>query len=57
MALRALVKADILHTSERSSDLQLNAYVLDFVRGLNREHELGLAAVPQARLTGNDDPA
>lgn len=49
-ALRALVNADILQTSARSSDLQLNAYVLDFVRGLSREHELGLAAVLQARV-------
>lgn len=50
-ALRALVNAEILQTSARSSDLQLNAYVLDFVRGLTREHELGLAAVLQARVT------
>lgn len=49
--LRALVNADILQTSPRSSDLQLNAYVLDFVRGLTREHELGLAAVLQARVS------
>lgn len=49
-ALRALVNADILRTSPRSSDLQLNAYVLEFVRGLTREHELGLAAVLQARV-------
>lgn len=48
--LRALVTADILQTSARSSDLQINAYVLDFVRGLTREHELGLAAVLQARV-------
>lgn len=32
--LRALVNADILQTLPRSSDLQLNAYVLEFVRGL-----------------------
>lgn len=50
-ALRALVNADILQTLPRSSDLQLNAYVLEFVRGLTREHELGLAAVLQARVT------
>jgi len=49
--LRALVNADILQTLPRSSDLQLNAYVLEFVRGLTREHELGLAAVLQARVT------
>jgi hypothetical protein len=49
-ALRAMVNADILQTFARSNDLQLNAYVLDFVRGLTREHELGLAAVLQARV-------
>lgn len=48
--LRAMVNADILQPCARSSDLQLNAYVLDFVRGLTREHELGLAAVLQARV-------
>ncbi len=48
--LRALVNAEILQTLPRSSDLQLNAYVLEFVRGLTREHELGLAAVLQARI-------
>ena len=50
-ALRAMVNADILQPCARSSDLQLNAYVLDFVHGLTREHELGLAAVLQARVT------
>lgn len=49
-ALRAMVNADILQPCARSSDLQLNAYVLDFVRGLTREHELGLTAVLQARV-------
>jgi hypothetical protein len=49
-ALRAMVNSDILQPCARSSDLQLNAYVLDFVRGLTREHELGLAAVLQARV-------
>ena len=44
-----MVNADILQPCARSNDLQLNAYVLDFVRGLTREHELGLAAVLQAR--------
>lgn len=48
--LRAMMNADILQPCARSSDLQLNAYVLDFVRGLTREHELGLAAVLQARV-------
>ena len=49
-ALRTMVNADILQPCARSSDLQLNAYLLDFVRGLTREHELGLAAVLQARV-------
>ena len=49
-ALRAMLNADILQGIARSSDLQLNAYVLEFVRGLTREHELGLAAVLQARV-------
>lgn len=48
--LRALVNADVLQPLPRSSDLQLNAYVLEFVRGLTHEHELGLAAVLQARV-------
>ena len=33
-ALRAMVNVDILQPCARSSDLQLNAYVLDFVRVL-----------------------
>lgn len=48
--LRALVNANLLQTLPRSTDLQINAYVLEFVRGLTREHELGLAAVLQARV-------
>ena len=48
--LRSLVNADVLQTMARSSDLQLNAYVLEFVRGLTREHELGLTEVLQARV-------
>lgn len=34
--LRTLVNAAVLQTLPRSSDLQLNAYVLEFVRGLTR---------------------
>lgn len=48
--LRTLVNADVLQILPRSSDLQINAYVLEFVRGLTREHELGLTAVLQARV-------
>jgi hypothetical protein len=51
MVLQVLVNADILQTLPRSRDLQINAYVLEFVRGLTREHELGLTAVLQARVT------
>src|SRR5690554_6702650 len=49
-ALRSLCAADVLQPLSRSSDLQLNPLVLDFVRGLTREHELGLSAVLQARV-------
>ena len=48
--LRTLVNAAVLQALPRSSDLQINAYVLEFVRGLTREHELGLTAVLQARV-------
>ncbi|TIC80288.1 hypothetical protein [Crenobacter intestini] len=48
--LRALVNADVLQVLARCNDLQLNPYVLEFVRGLTREHELGLTAVLQARV-------
>ena len=48
--LRALINADILQPLSRSDDLQINPYVLEFVRGLTREHELGLTAVLQARV-------
>ena len=50
--LRALINADILQLLPRDSLLQLNAHVLEFVRGLTREHELGLSAVLQARVQG-----
>lgn len=48
--LRALVSNDLLQTLGRSDDLQINPLVLDFVRGLTREHELGLSAVLKARI-------
>jgi len=48
--LRALSNADILQRLPRSSELQLNPLVLEFVRGLTREHELGLSSVLQARV-------
>ncbi len=48
--LRALVNADVLQVLPRSDDLQLNPLVLEFVRGLTREHELGLSSVLAARV-------
>jgi hypothetical protein len=48
--LRALSNADILQCLRRSIELQLNPLVLDFVRGLTREYELGLSCVLQARV-------
>lgn len=48
--LRTLCAADLLQSLGRSDDLQLNPVVLEFVRGLTREHELGLSAVLKARV-------
>ncbi|ANG62608.1 hypothetical protein A8C75_09010 [Marinobacterium aestuarii] len=48
--LRSLCSADLLQPLSRSEDLQINPLVLDFVRGLTREHELGLSAVLKARV-------
>lgn len=48
--LTSLVNADILQPISRSSDYQLNTLVVDFVRGLTQEHELGLSAVLKARV-------
>lgn len=48
--LRSLCTADILQPLSRSDDLQLNPLVIEFVRGLTREHELGLSAVLKARV-------
>lgn len=48
--LRQLVASDLLQVLPRGSELQLNPLVLEFVRGLTREHELGLAAVLRARI-------
>lgn len=53
--LRALAHADILLPVARSSDWQLNELVLSFVRGLIREHDLGLASVLQARVSAIRD--
>lgn len=48
--LRELCACDLLQPLGRSDDLQLNPLVLEFVRGLTREHELGLSAVLRARI-------
>ena len=53
--LRALINSEILRVLPRDELLQLNPYVLEFVRGLTREHELGLSAVLQARVQGIRD--
>lgn len=54
-ALRQLCNADILQTLARGESFQLNPYVLEFVRGLTREHELGLSAVLGSRINAITD--
>ncbi len=49
-ALRQMVSADLLQVMPRGTSLQINPLVLEFVRGLTREHELGLSAVLKARV-------
>ncbi|MEG3221870.1 hypothetical protein PD716_14715 [Vibrio gigantis] len=53
--LTSLVNADILQPINRSSDYQLNTLVVDFVRGLSQEHELGLSVVLKARIDAIKD--
>jgi hypothetical protein len=48
--LRSLINAEILQQLPRNDLFQLNGHVIEFVRGLTREHELGLSAVLQARV-------
>lgn len=48
--LRSLCAADVLQPLSRSEDMQINPLVLEFVRGLTREHELALSAVLKARV-------
>lgn len=55
LVLRQLVNADILQTLARGQSYQLNPYVLEFVRGLTREHELGLSAVLSSRVNAITD--
>ena len=39
--LRKLANSGLLEVLARGNALQINSYVLEFVRGLTREHELG----------------
>ncbi|MDO9477883.1 MAG: hypothetical protein Q7L07_14325 [Pseudohongiella sp.] len=48
--LRSLCNADVLQWLSRSNSLQINPLVLEFARGLTREHELGLSSVLRARV-------
>ena len=48
--LRQLVSSDLLQFMPRGTALQIHPLVLEFVRGLTREHELGLSAVLKARI-------
>lgn len=50
--LRSLCNNELLLTSSRTTSLELNPLVLEFVRGLTREHELGLSSVLKARVEG-----
>ena len=48
--LRQMVSAELLQVMPRGAALQIQPLVLEFVRGLTREHELGLSAVLKARV-------
>lgn len=50
--LNALCAADLLQVPNRTDCFQVNQLVLDFVRGLTHEHELGLSEVLKARING-----
>lgn len=50
--LSSLITADILQPLSRTKDYQMNSLVIDFVRGLTQEHELGLSDVLKARVDG-----
>lgn len=51
-SLRSLLSSGVLQSLTGDELVQLNPYVQEFVRGLCREHELGLSAVLQARVQG-----
>ncbi len=48
--LRQIVNSDLLRVLPRGNALELHPQVLEFVRGLTREHELGLSQVLRARV-------
>lgn len=52
VVMRQMVSSDLLQVMARGAALQINPLVLEFVRGLTREHELGLSAVLKARVEG-----
>ncbi|PLW83735.1 hypothetical protein CWI75_05165 [Kineobactrum sediminis] len=49
-ALRRLFASGVLEIQSRSESFVVNAHVLEYVRGLTHEHELGLSSVIQARI-------
>jgi hypothetical protein len=53
--LQALVTADVVQMQDRSGSVQVNLLVLEFVRGLAQEHELGLSEVLRARVDAIKD--
>lgn len=53
--LRSMVASDLLHVVARSDALELHPQVVEFVRGLTREHELGLSQVLRARIDAIKD--
>lgn len=53
--LRSMVAGDLLRVVARSDALELHPQVVEFVRGLTREHELGLSQVLRARINAITD--
>lgn len=49
-AVRQMASSELLQIMPRGASLHINPLVLEFVRGLTREHELGLSAVLKARV-------
>lgn len=48
--LRQMVSSDLLRVLPRGNALEIHPLVVEFVRGLTREHELGLSEVLKARV-------